>query len=236
CRSRLLLHPDLLHYGNRARVRIKIRALKAWIAPTVVAFRIFLGALHRASEKAAAQWAEWDETDAELTQQRNDARLEVALPQRILALKSRYRVYGVGASYRFLACFRESEKASLASVHEVGHRAHDVLDGHGGIDAMLIQKVYVIGLQPAQRAFHCFTDVHWPAIETALLPRLPDAPPELGRDGRLVPFPLQSATEQLLVGERTIHLCGIQKRDADLERAVQRGYRFPLITLLRRSI
>src|SRR6185437_17174873 len=150
CGSRLVLHSDLPDDGNRPHVRIKIRALKARIAPAEITFRIFIRALHCAGKESPAQRAERNEADAEMTQQRDDARLEVALPQRILALQCRYRVHGMSAPYGLLTRFRKSEKANLAGVHEISHRADDVLDRDRRIDAVLIQQVYMICLQTTE--------------------------------------------------------------------------------------
>ena len=61
---------DLTHGRRGAHVRVEILALIARIAAAEVAFRILLGALHRAGEKSAAERRERDETDAELAQQR----------------------------------------------------------------------------------------------------------------------------------------------------------------------
>src|SRR6185437_12226842 len=213
-----------------------IRALKARIAPAEIAFWIFIRALHCAGKESPAQRAERNEADAEMTQQRDDARLEVALPQRILALQCRYRVHGMSAPYGLLTRFRKSEKANLAGVHEISHRADDVLDRDRRIDAVLVQQVYMICLQTTERALHGFANVQRPAVQATLLARFPDAPPELGRDRRLIPLSLERAAEQFLVGERPVHLGGIQKRDADLERPVQCRDRLAFVTLFRRSI
>ena len=55
---------------------------------------------------------------------------------------------GVRAADRLLAGLRESEKAHLPGAHQLGHRADDVLDRHGRIDAMLVEQVDVVGPQP----------------------------------------------------------------------------------------
>ena len=91
--------------------------------------------------------------------------LEVALPQRVLALQRRDRVHGVGAADRSLAGLGEAEEAHLALANEVGHRAHDVLDRHGGIDAVLVEQVDVVGAEAAQRALDRLADVLRPAVD-----------------------------------------------------------------------
>ncbi len=78
--------------------------------------------------------------------------LEIALPQRVLALQHRYRVHGVGAADRPLARFREAEEAHLSLAYHVGHRADDILDWHGRVDAMLIEEIDVVCPQATERA------------------------------------------------------------------------------------
>ena len=193
---------DLAHGRRGAHVRVEVLALIARIAAAEVALRIFLGALHRAGEKAAAERRERHEADAELAQQRNDARLEVALPQRVLALQRRDRMHGVRAADRLLARFGEAEEAHLPFAHELGHRADDVLDRHRGIDAMLVEQIDVIGLQPAQRAFDGLADVRRPAVHAGDAAVLVELEAELRRDddaiARAVEL-LERAREQLLV-------------------------------------
>src|SRR5262245_15725750 len=113
---------------RRLHIGVEVRALVARIVAPVVALGILLGALDGAGEEAAAERRERDEPDAELAQQRDDARLEIALPQRVLALEDRDRMHGLGAPDRALAGLGEAEEADLARAHQVGHGAGDVLD------------------------------------------------------------------------------------------------------------
>ena len=160
------LRVAMLAHGRRGpHVRVEVLALIARIAAAEVALRILLGALHGAGEEAAAERRERHEADAELAQQRDDARLEVALPQRVLALQRRDRMHGVRAADRLLARLGQAEEAHLALAHELGHRADDVLDRHRGIDAVLVEQVDVVGAQPAQRAFDRLADVLGPAVD-----------------------------------------------------------------------
>src|SRR5439155_20607095 len=70
-----------LPHGRRSlHVGVEVLALVTRIAAAVVVLRIFLRTPHRPGQEPAAERREWDETDAELAQQRDDARLEVALP------------------------------------------------------------------------------------------------------------------------------------------------------------
>ncbi len=149
-RGRALPLGDLTHGRRGPHVGVEILTLIARIVATEVAFRILLGALDGAREKAAAEWRERHQADPELAQQRDDARLQVALPQRVLALEYRDRMRGVRTANRLLARLGKSEEANLPLAHEIRHRADDVLDRHRGIDPVLIKQIDVVGLQSAQ--------------------------------------------------------------------------------------
>src|SRR4051812_15898105 len=98
-----MLRGDVAHDRRRAHVRVEVLALKPRIAAAEITFGILLGALDVAREKSAAEGTERNEADAELAQQRDDARLEIALPQRILALQRRDRMHRMRAPNRLLA-------------------------------------------------------------------------------------------------------------------------------------
>src|SRR5262249_61893222 len=97
---------------------LEVRALIARVASPVVALRIFLGALHHAGQEPAAERRERHESNAELAHQRDDSRLEVALPQRVLALERRDRVHRVRAAYRLLPGLGQAEMPHLALADE----------------------------------------------------------------------------------------------------------------------
>ena len=90
-------------------------------------------------------------------------------------------MHGVRAADRLLARLGESEEADLALAHELGHGAHHVLDGHGGIDAVLIEEVDVVGGEAAQRALDGRADVRRAAVQPGDRAVL-DLEAELGRD------------------------------------------------------
>ena len=65
-----------------AMLRSKFSPWKRGIAAMPeVAFRIFFRALHRSRQKSAAERREREQADAEFAQQRDDARLEIPLPE-----------------------------------------------------------------------------------------------------------------------------------------------------------
>src|SRR5207253_4584243 len=101
----------------------------------------------------AAERRERNEPDPQLAQQRDDPRLEIALPQRVLALERRDRVDGMCATDRLLARFREAEESDLSLAHQIRHHADDILDRHGGIHAVLVEKIDAVSSDTAERAF-----------------------------------------------------------------------------------
>ncbi len=108
-------------------------------------------------------------------------RLEVSLPERVLALHRADRVHGVGAANGPLAGLGQSEEAHFPLAHEVGHRADDILDGHRGVDAMLVEQVDPVGAEAFERRVDHLANVRRPAVEAgngALVER----EPELGGD------------------------------------------------------
>src|SRR5690349_24736675 len=101
-RRRPLAIGNVAHNRCRAHVRVEVLALIAWVVTTEIVVRILLGALHVPSQESAPQWRKRNESDAELAQERNDPRLEVAFPKRVLALQRGNRVHRVRTTDRLL--------------------------------------------------------------------------------------------------------------------------------------
>ena len=59
---------------------------------------------------------------------------------------------------------REAQIAHLALLHEGGHRANRILDGHGRIDSMLIEKIDVVGAKPLERRLAHLSHMLGPAV------------------------------------------------------------------------
>src|ERR1700693_1328687 len=223
--------PTLRELSNRVgqhQVGIEVLALQAWIAVADVALRITFGALHRARQKAATQWAERHQADAELSQQWNDARLEIALPQRVFALQRRNRMHRVRAANRGLARLRQPEIANLASPDQRRHRADHVLDRNLAIDAMLVEQIDMRGLQTLERGLDDCANVLGTTVGTADLAIL-DLKSELGGDHDRVAATFQGPSEQLLILEGAIDLGGIVERGAELDRALNGRQRLGVV-------
>ena len=73
------------------------------------------------------------------------------------------------AADRLHARFRQTEVLDLAFANQVLDRARDVLDRHVGIDAVLIEQIDPIGLEPLQRRVGDLADVRRPAVQPRLL-------------------------------------------------------------------
>jgi len=172
---------DFLDDPGDPHVFVEVLALQARVIPAEVAFRERLGALDGAGEEAAAERSERHEADAELAQERDDARLEVPLPERVLALQRRDWVHRMGASNGLFAGLRQAEVANLASSNQISHRADHLLDRDLLVDAVLVEEVDAVGAEPSQRGIHDFADVLWAAVEAGDL-SLFDAEAELGGD------------------------------------------------------
>ena len=100
------------------------------------------GRVDRARQKARPERAERDEPDSELLAGSQHAvLLDVARPQRVLALEGRNRLDGVRATECPGARLRQSEELHLAFLDQLLHGAGDVLDRDVRVDAVLIQQV-----------------------------------------------------------------------------------------------
>jgi hypothetical protein len=116
------------------------------------------------------------------------------------------------------ACFGQSEVLDLAFPDEVLHRAGNVLDGYVRIDAVLIEEIDAIGLQPLERGLGDLSDVFRAAIEATLLARLRiEVEPEFGGDHHLLTERREGFADEFFVRERAIHFGGVKECDAALD-------------------
>jgi hypothetical protein len=104
--------------------------------------------VHLSREITLAQRAERDETDAEFFKRRNDFRFRFSPPKRVLALKCRDRLDRMSAPNDLHARFRKSEMLDLAFLDKVLHRSGYLFNRHDGIDAMLVEKINAVGVEP----------------------------------------------------------------------------------------
>jgi hypothetical protein len=148
-----------------------------------------------AREKAAAERAVGDEADPELADRRQDLVLDVASPERVLALQGRDRVDGVRAADRLRGRLRETEIADLPLLDELGHRPYRLLDRRVRIDAMLVVDIDVFGAEPLQRGVTGGEDVLAVAADAEPFAFLVADAAELCREHDLVAVILDRAAD-----------------------------------------
>ena len=87
--------------------------------------------------------------------------------------------------------------------------------GTSGIDAVLIEEIDPIGLEPLQRGVGDLADVRRPAVESRLLAVF-ELEPELRRDDDLIANRRERFADELFVGERPVRFGGVEERDATI--------------------
>ena len=112
-----------------------------------------------AGQKAFAERAEGHEADPEFFERRDDFRFGLSPPQRVFALQRGDRLHRVRAANRLHARFGKAEVLHFALLDQVLHRTRHVLDGHIRVDAVLIEQIDDVGLQPLERSLGDLLDV-----------------------------------------------------------------------------
>src|SRR5262249_19969338 len=97
---------------------------------------------------------------------------------------------------------------------------------------MLVEEIDAIGPEPPERRVGDLPDALRPAVQAGF--RIPILETELGCNHDLVPEGSQRLAHQLLVGEGTVGLGGVEERDAALERLPDERDR--LLLLERRAV
>ena len=126
----------------------------------------------------------------------------------------------------FWALASESPKCfTLPSVDQVLDRARDLFHRHGRVDAVLIEQVDVVGPQALQRTLDYLADMRRPAIEPDHLALLVDLEAELRANENPLANRLHRLANEFLVDERSVPLCGVEKRDATIDGGADYGDR-----------
>ncbi len=198
---------------NERHVLVVVLALQPRLVAAEIGCGQFLGAGEGTGEEPAAERRVGDDADPQRPAGGQDLGLDPALPERILGLQRADRVHGVGAPERRCARFRQAEVADLPGLDELGHGAHDLLDRHGGVDAMLVEEVDPVGSQPTERSIDHLADAGRPAVEARNLAVGPDPEAELGRHDHPVPaLALEQPSDQRFVGKWPVDLGGVEQR------------------------
>ena len=100
----------------------------------------------------------------------------------------------------------------LPFANEFLDRRRHLLDGHIGIDSVLVEQVDMVGLQSRERFVNHFPNAFGATVQTAERKAVLEA--EFGGDDYLVADWAQGFTEQLFVGERSIGLGRIEEGHA----------------------
>jgi len=116
----------------------------------------------------------------------------------------------------------------LAGGYQFGEGADRVLDRGVGVDPVQVVQVDVVDAEPIKRTVDGPVDVLRPTVHlTVALPAEGDA--ALGREDHLVPPVRDRAADDPLVLTEAIDVGGVDQRDAEFERAVDRGDRLGLV-------
>ena len=89
------------------------------------------------------------------------------------------------ATNRLHAGLGQTEMLDFAFANQIADRARDFFDRHVRIDAMLIEEIDPIGLEPPERRVSHFAYMGRPAVEACLLAVL-ELEAELGGDDDLL--------------------------------------------------
>jgi hypothetical protein len=113
--------------------------------------------------------------------------------------------------------------ADLARVNQLAQRFDRVLDGRGGVNAVLVVQVDVVGAEPTQRSVYSHADVLRRAVASWLVSVAVGDQPELGRQHHLVAAPGDRPPDEFLVAVGSVNLGGVDERNAEVEGALDRA-------------
>ena len=156
---------DLDYQINYGLVRFSVLRRKARNDVAEIRFVELRICVDFAGEEAFPQRTEGNKSDAEFLERRHHFRFRLSPPQRVFALQRGDGLNGVRATDRLHARFRKAEVLHLALLDQILHRSGDIFDRHVRIDAVLIEEVDDVGLQPLERSFGDFLDVLGPAVQ-----------------------------------------------------------------------
>ena len=159
--------------------------------------------------------------DAEFFADRQNLGLQIACPQRVLALQRRDRMHLVSAADGVRRRFGQAQMTHFAGLDQFGHRADGFFDGNSWIDAMLVIQIDMIDAEPLEAGIAgrmyvlgCSIDAGERAIGAAHMT-------ELGGQHDVLAARPQDLSEQALVGAGAIHVGGVEKVDADVEGGIE---------------
>ena len=136
----------------------------------------------------------------------------------------------MGLANGFGPGFGQAEMLDLSGPDQVAHRARNILDRHGRIDAVLIKQIDPVSPQPLEAGIHHFADMFRPAIGARALRRIGlQVETELGGDNYRIAQRFKRFAQQVFVGERAIDFGGVKEGHPALHRAAQQGDHLSLV-------
>src|SRR5262245_36869606 len=125
----------------------------------------------------------------------------------------------------------QAEVTRLALLDQIRHRADRLFNRNLRVAAVQVVKVDGLYAEPFETALDRLADVFGTAVNASnrgIVGIAHDA--ELGGQKHLIALPLDRATDQLFIGVGPVHVRRVQKIDAKLQRAVNGGDRFSIVT------
>jgi hypothetical protein len=140
-----------------------------------------------AREKTLAERAERNQTDPKRLECGQHFFFRLSPPQRIFALQRGDWLHGMSAADRLHAGLGKAEVPDFPFPNQILHGSRDVFDGHVRIDAMLIEEVDDLDLEPLQRCLRDFPYVRGATIKAGLFATF-ELESEFGRDDYLMAY------------------------------------------------
>src|SRR3712207_6104631 len=116
----------------------------------------------------------------------------------------------------------EPEVPDLSRLDEILHRPDGLLDGHIAVHSVLVVEVYRVHAEPPERGVARLLYVLRLAVDADPAPVLAPLVAELGGEDDLVAPVRDGFADEPLVGERAVHVSGVEEGHAELYRAVDR--------------
>src|ERR1051326_1637062 len=120
---------------------------------------------------------------------------------------------------------REAEVPNLSRLHEIRHRLDRVFDRRRGIDAMLIVEIDRLDAEPREAGVARGAHILRLAADAEPAAVLAAENSELRRDDDSLSPSFQRLRDELFVPADAVHVRGVEKRDAELEGALERRER-----------
>src|SRR5215216_7515082 len=124
---------------------------------------------------------------------------------------------------------RDTQVTYLPGLDELLHRAPGLLYRNLGVYPMLKVEVNVIHSEPLQRVIAGHPHIIWLTVHTEEASVLASRVAELGGEGYLLAPVSNGLANELLVGERAVHVGRVDEGHTQFYRAVDGGYRLVFI-------